>query len=144
MALASEAYQNSQQKLIVGRRGFLRSAIIALSGAVLALPRKLVWAETKTREDTMDQVVKHNSDTFRRVVTEIGADGRSRVATDANPRLVMHPRHPMQSLTQIWSTRTVPANLKEDGDAAGFVFPPPRDGVVVVRNYLPPDSVMPC
>ena len=91
------------------------------------------------------------SDLFRRIVTAVSSDGRSVVDSDGPPPVVdsdgpppvvTSPRHPDQFLTALWTVDQLPASYTAPGDRDGFRLSPPPGGVNIIRNKLPPDSVV--
>lgn len=82
------------------------------------------------------------SDLFRRIVTAVSSDGRSVVDSDGLPPVVTSPRHPDQFLTALWTVDQLPVSYTAPGDRDGFRLSPPPGGVNIIRNKLPPDSVV--
>ena len=84
----------------------------------------------------------HMTDDFRRIVTAVNSDGHSVVDIDGPPPVVISPRHPDQFLTAIWAVDQLPTSYTAPGDRDGFQLSPPPGGVNIIRNKLPPDSVI--
>ena len=84
----------------------------------------------------------HMTDDFRRVVTAVDGDGHSVVDSDGLPPVAISPRHPDQFLTAIWAVDELPTSYTAPGDRDGFRLSPPTGGVNIIRNKLPPDSVV--
>ena len=82
------------------------------------------------------------TDTFRRIVTGVDRDGHSVVDSDGAPPVVISPRHPDQFLTALWTVDQLPTSYTEPGDRDGFRLSPSPGGVNIIRNKLPPDSVV--
>ncbi|WP_420437105.1 cupin domain-containing protein [Candidatus Poriferisocius sp.] len=82
------------------------------------------------------------TDDFRRIVTAVDSDGHSIVDSDGPPPVVISPRHPEQFLTAIWTVGQLPTSYIAPGDRDSFRLSPPAGGVNIIRNKLPPDSVV--
>ena len=82
------------------------------------------------------------ADPFTRVVTVIDADGHSRIESAGPPPIVFHPRHAEQVLTSIWNVSSTPATYGAPGDPERFRLHPEPRGVRIIRNKLPPDTLM--
>jgi len=82
------------------------------------------------------------TDDFRRVVTAVDGNGHSVVDSDGPPPVVISPRHPEQFLTAIWAVDELPTSYTASGDRDGFRLSPPTGGVNIIRNKLPPDSMV--
>ncbi|MYJ61274.1 MAG: hypothetical protein F4095_03015, partial [Acidimicrobiia bacterium] len=82
------------------------------------------------------------TDDFRRVVTAVDGEGHSVVDSDGSPPVVISPRHPDQFLTAVWTVDELPTSYTTPGDRDGFRLAPPAGGVNIIRNKLPPDSMV--
>ncbi|MCY4135413.1 MAG: hypothetical protein OXG30_10965 [bacterium] len=82
------------------------------------------------------------TDDFRRVVTAVDGEGHSVVDSDGPPPVVISPRHLDQFLTAIWAVDELPTSYTAPGDRDGFRLSPAAGGVNIIRNKLPPDSMV--
>jgi mannose-6-phosphate isomerase-like protein (cupin superfamily) len=81
----------------------------------------------------------------RRVVTGLGADGRSRVIFDGEAANVMSPDHyPGVHVAMLWLAGQVPASNAGNSDAAAGPFRtnPPPGGVSFLLVQMPPDTLL--
>jgi len=79
-------------------------------------------------------------DNVRRVVTVIGEDGVSRIASDGVPPVARRLPNAGASIDEVWRFDALPGDIHAPGDPAEFSFLSPPNGFLVRRVEVPPDA----